>query len=169
MLRLFVLALVWSWALPSVAAASASGRVVDNGPPYTSEQFMALSNERIPESFNATAARVVGARAGLSAQACAQLRRATCGGRSSCAITWASSPKAWPVGDAEKCEQDAYKVTQRGKSIVDRGRQMDRTVGRMPQARQAHAMGRVDLRLAVTRSAPRASGPAPPRGNRRRV
>lgn len=114
MLRLSALALAAAFTI--FCAAPAAWAIVDNGPPYTSEQFIALSNERIPESFKKQLPA-------WWARAPEYLKRRILTAPSY--MWWpiilcnymGYKPGAGPALDPEKCEQDAYKGTQRGKSM----------------------------------------------------
>jgi len=113
MLRLFsALCLVLGVALFGPAA---SAEPVDNGPPYTDRQFLDLIGVRIPSDFNRGKVEEWWARAPD------YLRRRVL--NSSSQMWWpiimcnfmGFKPEGMEVGGADKCEQDWYKNSQRGK------------------------------------------------------
>ena len=115
MLRLLcVLCLALVAGLASVKDVWAA--VPDNGPPYTAQQFMEISKERVPNDF----------RRNLPdwwARAPEYLKKRIL---SHWSYMWwpiilcnymGFKPEGMPPGGAEKCEQDSYKASQRGKSM----------------------------------------------------
>ena len=98
----------------SLLSGWAFAAVVDRGPPYTEEQFMEISNERLPEAFKKTLPA-------WWAKAPKYLKDR---------ILNAPSDMWWPIilcnyqgfrpeshgtDSAEKCEKDWYRNSQRGK------------------------------------------------------
>ncbi len=114
MLRLS--ALVCAIAFTIVLAGPAAAAVVDKGPPYTEQQFLELSADRVPDSFKSQLAS-------WWARAPAYLKRRILNAPSD--MWWpiilcnylGYKPDAGPALDPTKCEQDAYRGTQRGKSM----------------------------------------------------
>ena len=97
-----------------LAAEAAIAAVVDNGPPYTSDQFMVISYERVPDSFKTNLPK-------WWAKAPKYLKDR---------ILAAPSEMWWPIilcnyqgfrpesngqDSADKCEKDWYRNSQRGK------------------------------------------------------
>lgn len=111
LLSLICLALVVGFA----CVKDASAAVQDNGPPYTDAQFLEISKERLPNDF----------RENLNtwwARAPGYLRQRIL---SHWSYMWwpiilcnymGFKPAGMPPGGAEKCEQDAYRASQRGRS-----------------------------------------------------
>jgi hypothetical protein len=98
----------------ALAGGVAIAAVVDKGPPYTSDQFVEISNERLPEAFKKTLPQ-------WWSKAPQYLKNR---------ILAAPSDMWWPIilcnyqgfrpeskgtDSADKCEKDWYKNSQRGK------------------------------------------------------
>ncbi len=91
-----------------------SADVVDNGPPYTDEQFLALAPHRLPNGF----ARLL---ENWWKRAPAYLRHRILNSHSD---KWwfiiecdymGFKPEGTPPGGADKCVRDAYEASERGK------------------------------------------------------
>jgi hypothetical protein len=97
-----------------VCVGSGLAAVVDNGPPYTSDQFMEISYERVPDSFKTNLPR-------WWAKAPQYLKDRILAARSD--MWWpiilcnyqGFRPESRGADSADKCEQDWYKNSQRGK------------------------------------------------------
>ena len=109
-------AIAFAVAFTIFCAGSVAWAIVDRGPPYTAEQFIALSNERIPDSFRKILPD-------WWARAPEYLKRRVLNAPSD--MWWpiilcnylGYKPGAGPDLDPTKCEQDAYKGTQRGRNM----------------------------------------------------
>lgn len=97
-------------------AAPASAEVVDKGPPYTNDQFVEISKERVPDSFKYNLDE-------WWAKAPGYLKQRILAARSE--MWWAIilcnyqgfAPGASGRESAETCEKNWYKNSQRGKSF----------------------------------------------------
>lgn len=93
-----------------------SAEVVDRGPPYTDAEFMALAPDRLPNGFRQILPD-------WWPRAPEYLRKRVLNARSE--MWWfiilcnaqGFKPEGMPPGGADKCEQDAYKSSQRGKGF----------------------------------------------------
>jgi hypothetical protein len=100
----------------SLFAAEASAAIPDNGPPYTDAQFIALSAERLPSSFDKRSL------AEWWARAPDYLRRHVLNSRSE--MWWhiilcnfmGFRPDLQGPQNSRKCEEDSFKASQRGKN-----------------------------------------------------
>lgn len=98
------------------AVKDVSAAVSDNGPPYTDAQFLALAPARLPTGFQ----RIL---ADWWPRAPDYLRKRVLNARSE--MWWpiilcnfqGFTPDGMAPGGAEKCEQEAYKSSQRGRSF----------------------------------------------------
>jgi hypothetical protein len=115
MLRVFSLLCV-AVVIAILGISSVSAEAVDRGPPYTDEQFLALAADRLPNGF----------RRDLPAwwkRAPGYLRHRILNAPSY--MWWpiilcnymGYKPEGMEAGGADKCEQDAYRASQRGKNF----------------------------------------------------
>jgi hypothetical protein len=103
-------------AVLAFAAVKVSAEVVDRGPPYSGDDFLALSPTILPNGFAAILP-------GWWSKAPDYLKKRILASRSD--MWWpiiqcnymGFKPEGMDVGGAEKCEKDAYKSIQRGKSF----------------------------------------------------
>lgn len=103
---------VTMWA----SVGSVAAEVVDKGPPYSGDDFLALAATRLPNGF----ARIL---PNWWARAPEYLKKRILAAPSD--MWWpiiqcnymGFKPEGMDVGGADKCEKDAYKASQRGKSF----------------------------------------------------
>jgi hypothetical protein len=114
MLRLLSL-ICLAFVVGFLAVKDASAAVADNGPPYTEAQFLEISKDRLPIEF----------RRNLNdwwAKAPDYLRKRILNAPSQ--MWWhiilcnymGFKPAGMPPGGADKCEQDSYRASQRGRN-----------------------------------------------------